>query len=341
MDRRRPPSFRAVRGGALLLGAALTLSSLTGVVAQAATTDPNPSPREIANAALSRTAATEGMVLFKNNGALPMATGGNVALFGRGAYATVKGGTGSGDVNNRTTVNVRQGFEGAGFRVTTSSAYWDAITAGGSEVALTSETAQPTAATDTAVFVLARISGEGRDRSATPGDYYLSQTELANLKILGGVYKNVVVVLNVGGVVDTSFFGGVNAQESDPQGGQALDAMLLMSQPGQEAGKALVDVLTGAVNPSGKTVDTWASSYGYYPAAATFSNNDKQFSPENYSEGIYVGYRYFDSFYKTINTTAPSQPSITRSASDCRTPRSTSRPRASRPIWTRWRSPRR
>lgn len=304
MDSRRSPSFRGRRVGALVLGAALTLT-LSGVPALAETTDPNPSPREIANAALSRQSATQGMVLLENHGALPMAAKGNVALFGRGALATVKGGTGSGDVNNRATVNVRQGFEGAGFTVTTSSAYWDAMASSGAEVALTRDSAQPTARTDTALFVLARNSGEGKDRSATEGDYYLTPTELANITMLGRTYRRVVVVLNVGAVVDTTFFATVNSKAKDPRGGPALDAMLLMSQPGQEAGHALVDVVTGAVNPSGKTVDTWASSYDYYPAARTFSNNDGQFTPEVYNEGVYVGYRYFDSFYKSIKPKDP------------------------------------
>ncbi len=289
-------------GGGLVLSGALVLS-MTGAVS-AATTDPDPSDREIAHAALSRQAATEGMVLFENDGALPMAASGTVALYGHGAYATVKGGGGSGDVNSRYVINVREGFEAAGFTVTTSPAYWDAMVAGGEQL-LTPETAQPTEPTDTAVFVVTRNSAEGGDRSPEPGDYYLTETEQTNLEILGETYPDVVVALNVGAPVDTSFFGEVNDAVADPDGGQALDALLLMSQPGQEAGHALVDVLTGAVTPSGKTVDTWASSYDHYPAAPTFSNNDGLFTPEVYVEGVYVGYRYFDSFYKTIEPGDP------------------------------------
>jgi hypothetical protein len=171
MHDRQPRSRCGVNGGGVLISAFLTLCLALTSVAQAATTDPNPSERELANAALSRQAATEGMVLFENDGALPMAASGTVALFGHGAYATVKGGTGSGDVNSRYVINVRQGFEEAGFDVTTSPAYWDAMVTDGEQL-LTQETAQPTAETDTAVFVLARNSGEGGDRSATPGDYY-------------------------------------------------------------------------------------------------------------------------------------------------------------------------
>jgi Glycosyl hydrolase family 3 C-terminal domain/Fibronectin type III-like domain len=305
---------RAASWASALVAATVVTSSLLAV-AEAATTDPNPSPREIAHAALSRRVATEGMVLLENRGALPIAASGSIALFGVGAYATVKGGTGSGDVNNRYTISVLQGLEQAGYGVTTQPAYWDAMvaayTAAGpghyaeGEVALTDATARPTAATTTALYVLARNSGEGKDRTATKGDYYLNDTERANLEVLGRTYANVVVVLNVGGVVDTSFFRDINQAETDAAGGTALDGLLLMSQPGQEAGRALVDVLDGAVTPSGKTSDTWASSYSYYPAAPTISYNDGKFTPEPYSEGVYVGYRYFDSFYKKINTADP------------------------------------
>src|SRR4051812_36610423 len=119
--------------GRRTLAAALTAGTvlaLTGpMAAHAATTDPNPSPLELANAALSRTSATEGMVLLENRDrALPMARSGNVAVFGVGAYKTVKGGTGSGDVYNRYTVTVRQGLENAGYHITTSDAYWSAMT---------------------------------------------------------------------------------------------------------------------------------------------------------------------------------------------------------------------
>ena len=302
MDGPKPKALAAVAGACLLSLTVAASLPLTG--ANAATTDPDPSPREITNAALSRHAATEGMVLFENDGALPMTSSGNVALFGYGAYATVKGGTGSGDVNNRATVNVRQGFENAGFKVTTSTAYWNAMVDTKAEQPLTSNTARPSAATTTAIFVVSRNSGEGRDRSATKGDYYLTDTESANIAILARTYKK-VVVLNVGAIVDTKFYTDLNRANTDPKGGQGLDALLLMSQPGQEAGNALVDVLTGAVTPSGKTVDTWASSYDYYPASSTFSNNDGKFTPEEYCRRRLRRYRYFDSFYKTINTNKP------------------------------------
>jgi beta-glucosidase len=307
--------------------AAIAGMALTGLApAYATTTDPNPNPLELANAALSRTAATEGMVLLENqDNALPMATSGNVAVFGVGAYKTVKGGTGSGAVNNRYTITVRQGLENAGYHITTSSAYWSAMTSaydakygtsGGSlfgptvdyssvEQQLTADTVAPTAPTDTAIYVVARNSGEGSDRKPGAGDYLLGDTEKSDIALIGQTYRHVIVVLDTGGIMDTSFYREINAGEHDPAGGTAIDSLLLMSQPGQEAGNALAEVLNGTVNPSGHLTDTWASKYSYYPASATFGANDANTATEQYSEGIYVGYRYFDSFYQTIDPADP------------------------------------
>jgi hypothetical protein len=322
--RRRPGRLKARFAAATAAGTVLAL--LGPLPASAATTDPDPSPLEIANAALSKSAAADGMVLLENHDhALPMARSGNVALFGVGAYKTVKGGTGSGDVYNRYTVTARQGLENAGYHVTTSDAYWSAMTSAydtkypptpgavfapaidyaSVEQPLTATSVRPTAATSTAIFVVARNSGEGSDRSAGPGDYQLTDIEKADLALIGRTYAKVVVVLNVGGVVDTSFYRQINGAVKDPQGGVALDSLLLMSQAGEESGNALVEVLNGTVNPSGRLTDTWASQYAYYPASATFAGNDGDTATEQYREGIYVGYRYFDSFYKSIEPADP------------------------------------
>ncbi len=321
--RRMKPTF--VAAAASVVAASLMFAGVAP--ASAASTDPTPNALEQANATLSRTAAEQGMVLLENHDqALPIARSGNVALFGVGAYQTVKGGTGSGNVNNRYTISARQGLVNAGYQVTTGSAYWSAMTSAydtkyGStassspfgvtidyssvEQPLTADTVKPTAPTDTAVYVIARNSGEGADRSSGKGDYLLGDTERANLELLGRTYKHVVVVINSGGIIDTTFYKQINAAEKDPSGGLALDSMLLMSQAGQESGNALVDVLNGTTDPSGKLTDTWAAAYADYPASATFGNNDGNTTTEQYSEGIYVGYRYFDSFYRTINAANP------------------------------------
>ncbi|MEL4505602.1 glycoside hydrolase family 3 N-terminal domain-containing protein [Luteococcus sp. H138] len=319
---------RTRRRSALPLAAALCGTSLgLGIApAQAANPSPDPTPLEQAHAALSREAATQGMVLLENrNRALPIPRKGNVAVFGVGSYKTVQGGTGSGQVNNRYLVNVRKGLEEAGYRITTSDAYYQALVKAydekyppkpgvifapaidyaSVEQPLTDQTAKPIKKTDTALYVVARNSGEGADRSSGAGDYLLTDTEKANLAVLGKHYKKVVVVLNTGGIMDTSFFSQVNARATDPSGGTALDSLLLMSQAGQESGRALADVLNGTVSPSGKLTDTWASAYKYYPASQSFAKNDGDPLHEQYSEGIYVGYRYFDSFYRTLNGHKP------------------------------------
>src|SRR3954469_14716344 len=226
---RQPPPRVLTRGLAVLATTCLGLSCVS--TAGAATTNPGVSALEAANAALAQRAATEGMVLLENHDhALPMASSGNVAVYGVGAYVTVKGGTGSGAVNNRSNVTVRQGLEDAGYTVTTSPDYWNAMksaydtkyppsSTGGLfgptvdyssvEQPLNALTRKPTAPTDTAIYVIARNSGEGADRTSGKGDYQLADTERANLELLGQTYRKVVVVLNTGGVMDTEFFKDV------------------------------------------------------------------------------------------------------------------------------------
>ena len=120
----------------------------------------------------------------------------------------------------------------------------------------------------------------------TKGDYYLTDIERDNLEKLAKNFDSVIVILNVGGVIDTKFFDEIDG----------LDAMLLMSQAGMEGGNAVVKVLNGTVTPSGKLTDTWPQNYEDYPNAKTFGANDEDVQQEDYTEGIYVGYRYFDTF---------------------------------------------
>lgn len=262
------------------------------------------SEREKRNAELSMKAATEGMVLLENkDNALPIEGKGKIALFGGGAYETVKGGTGSGDVNQRYTVSIYDGFKNAGYEITSEkwidnyAKLWNEGNAKFQKNWMNSFT-QPdpevtdedinTAkeGTDTAIYVISRISGEGKDRKAEKGDYYLTDTEYNNIKKMAASFKNSIVVLNVGGIIDTSFFKEING----------LDSMLLMSQGGMEGGTALVKVLNGEVTPSGKLTDTWAANYNDYPSSKTFSSNDGDSKQEDYTDDIYVGYRYFDTF---------------------------------------------
>ena len=271
-----------------------------------------PRPYEAQHAAIARQAAAEGIVLLENS-ILPLPKGAKVALFGAGASKTVKGGTGSGDVNERYSVSVYEGLKNAGFTVTTED--WIAdydrryaaareewkrevlskVTDGGPgffNAYASTPFRMPVGApahktdTDTALFVIARIAGEGADRFAGEGDYFLSHQEHRLLADICGLYETVIVLVNAGGVVDLSFM------DEFPQ----IKALLVISQPGMEGGNAVADVLSGRVNPSGKLADTWAMRYEDYPNAATFSHNNGNVSTEEYTEGLYVGYRYFDSF---------------------------------------------
>lgn len=280
-----------------------------------ATNDPTISQREMRNAQRSRQIAAQGMVLLKNNGALPIRETGKIALYGKGGRMTVKGGTGSGDVNCRNMVNIEQGLERADFEVLTkkwldaydnvwkqyeqqrTAKFMEAMKEGiGAALAVLFTFPKPeeplvqeedlVADCETAVYVLSRNSGEGVDRKPVEGDFLLSQREKENISFLAQVYKKLIIVLNVGGVVDTRFL-----RET-----KGVDAILLMSQAGIAGGDALADILTGKVTPSGHLTTTWAKRYSDYPCAETFGACNGDLDDEYYSEGIYVGYRYFDTF---------------------------------------------
>lgn len=277
---------------------------------------PEVEEREVLHANQSRELAGECMVLLENDGALPFAAK-KVAIYGNGVRGTIKGGTGSGDVNTRSNVNIEQGFVNAGIEVASTAwldrqeqrvkdakaAYlqWakeEAAKKGVPEFSVMFDTPYKDPAcelitaedvkgseTDTAVYVIARNSGEGADRFDEAGDYQLYPEELENIKTIAAGYKNTIVVLNIGGVMNLSEIKAV----------EGVNAILLMTQLGNLGGDALLDVLTGKVNPSGKTTDTWAKNYMDYPSSAKFSHNESVHD-EMYEDGIYMGYRYFDSF---------------------------------------------
>lgn len=275
---------------------------------------------EIRNRRVARTAAAEGIVLLKNeNNILPLPKGTAVALYGAGATHTLKGGTGSGDVNSRGTVSILEGLTNAGYRIVTKGwldAYDEAYThareewrdaiwqkedqlraADGSDFHfffayssvpfLFPAGAQPEKEdAETALYVLGRQAGEGKDRANSSGDFTLSEQEERMLDRICSLYPHVVVVLNTGGMIDLSFV------DRYPN----IEGIIYMHQPGMEAGNALADLISGAVVPSGRLTDSWPYAYADYPNAAVFSHNNGNVDKEEYVEGIYVGYRYFDTF---------------------------------------------
>lgn len=280
--------------------------------------DSTPAQLENQHRELAGRAAAEGIVLLKNDGLLPLKTAEPVALFGSGAGRTVKGGIGSGDVNNRETISIYRGFCEAG--VTVTSALWiedyeeryrkarelwkekvlgeaehvenvfDAyaenpfVMPDGKEIC--ENDIRGAAA---AVYVISRISGEGKDRRLEKGDYYLSEKEKSDILYLNGKKIPLVLLINSGGPVELTDI----LEEADH-----IRAVLNISQPGQEAGYAVADVLFGRTVPSGKLTATWARRYDDYPCSDSYSYLNGDLEKEEYREGIYVGYRYFDSFGK-------------------------------------------
>ena len=144
--------------------------------------------------------------------------------------------------------------------------------------------------TDTAIYVLMRQAGECNDRKLEKGDYYITDIERENLRILSEAYKNTILVINVGGHIDLSFLDEI----------KGIDAVVLFVQGGEEGGNALSDVLSGKVNFSGKLSDTIPLRYEDIPFGDEFSYLNGDLKNEYYKEGIYVGYRYFDSFDKDV-----------------------------------------
>lgn len=300
------------------------------------TTSEEISEREQRHRILAREAAEESIVLLKNDGVLPLPTGIPVALFGAGAGLTIKGGTGSGDVNVRHSVSIYDGFTLARVRVTSKDwiedyeeryelarqawkrqildecggttdgqLFFDTYTSHAFEM----PEGRPIEDTDvqdakTAVYVISRVAGEGSDRYLAKGDYYLTDHELEDIRVLATLVEKIVIVINAGAPIDLTVL------EAMPE----VKAILFMGQAGEEGGNACARILLGFVNPSAKLTATWAKRYMDYPGAMEFSDVRAQLNEDNaygaaetidrdallarsrYEEGIYVGYRYFDSF---------------------------------------------
>ncbi|MBQ8813120.1 MAG: glycoside hydrolase family 3 protein [Lachnospiraceae bacterium] len=267
--------------------------------------------------ALSKNAAKEGMVLLKNEGSvLPFQKGTRLALFGKGTFDYVKGGGGSGDVTVEYIVNLYEGLKALGGHVyveeNLAEYYRDYVQAqykAGNVPGMIAEPELPDelcakarAFTDTAVISISRFSGEGWDRSVADGssagmsnqgmaakgfelyergDFYLSDAETAMVEKVKKIFPKVVVVMNVGGMVDTQWFF------ADDQ----IQSVLMAWQGGMEGGKAAAELLCGIGNPSGKLSDTFAKRLEDYPSTAGFHESENYV---DYTEDIYVGYRYFE-----------------------------------------------
>jgi beta-glucosidase len=273
---------------------------------------------------VSREAAAEGMVLLKDDDySLPIASGiRHVALFGINGYELIAGGTGSGDVNKAYKVSLAQGLNNAGYTIDPElqSAYTGYLadyavkhpkksffqefmnpTPPAPEYLVSNDQLTSKAASaDIAILSIGRNAGEGKDRKLE-GDYYLSDTERIAVSAIASAFhaqhKKVVVVLNIGGVIDVM-----------PWRDQ-VDAILLAWQPGLEGGNAITDILRGRVDPSGKLATTFPARYEDVPSAKNFPG--KEFPDQattgmmgmrsipaevTYQEGVYVGYRYYTTF---------------------------------------------
>ncbi|RLD82796.1 MAG: beta-glucosidase [Bacteroidetes bacterium] len=279
------------------------------------------------HALIARQAAAEGMVLLKNQNTLPLSNVKNVAMIGVTSYDFIAGGTGSGDVNEAYTVSLEEGLKNIGFEINkTAKDAFEAFKKANSEAFEKPEgmksmftpytppemnysdelLKQCAASTDIAIITIGRNSGEGGDR-VEKDDFLLSNNETEMIDktctAFHALGKKVVVVLNIGGVIET------NSWKEMP------DAILLAWQGGQESGNAVADILSGKVNPSGKLPMTFPihlkdhASTKNFPLVGTkmsitdmlFGNKQKPKEEQIknidytvYEEGIYIGYRYFD-----------------------------------------------
>jgi beta-glucosidase len=246
---------------------------------------------------------SEGIVMLKNNNnALPLDTDKEVAVFGRIQFHYYKSGTGSGGMVNVTkVVNILDGLIDNGVKVNEKllDTYrkWDKENPfdlgegwGGEpwsqkemplDEGLVKETAK---SCETAIVIIGRTAGEEQDNRLEAGSYLLSDDEIAMLTVVREHFKKVVLLLNVGNIIDMTDINRI-----------APDAVLYVWQGGMTGGKGTADVLTGKVSPSGKLPDTIAYKASDYPSDANFGREKNR---DIYAEDIYVGYRYFETFAK-------------------------------------------
>jgi beta-glucosidase len=289
-----------------------------------------------AHAQVTRNSAAEGMVLLKNdNNTLPIKDAKKVALFGITSYNFIAGGTGSGNVNKAYTIDLLTGLKSAGYEVNEElkNVYQSYTTyernrqaaarpARGGMMAMMSlgEAAlsempieraiidKQVAANDIAIVTIGRNAGEGGDRNV-PNDFNLSEVERQLLNDVTEAFhlagKKVVVVLNIGGAIESASWKNMP------------DAILLAWQPGQEGGYSVADILSGKVTPSGKLTMTWLNNYmddlssknfpydqksdGMMGMGSNIRGEQKNVTYANYEEGIWVGYRYFNTTGKSVS----------------------------------------
>ncbi|WP_291097544.1 MULTISPECIES: glycoside hydrolase family 3 N-terminal domain-containing protein [unclassified Flavobacterium] len=270
-------------------------------------------PNLKANAEVTRQAADEGTILLKNDkNVLPFTSKNSpLAVFGVTSYDFISGGTGSGDVNEAYTISLIDGLANAGFSIDAElEGLYKPYTAdqkekemqrrkknGGllatpkriSELELSKEIVENKAnSSELALITIGRNAGEGADRKVED-DFNLAADELALINNVSEAFhakgKKVVVVLNIGGVIETASWR------------DKVDAILLPWQPGQEGGNSVADVFSGKANPSGKLTMTFPVKYEDTPSAKNWIGTPAE-NPTSvtYEEGIYVGYRYYNTF---------------------------------------------
>ncbi len=290
-----------------------------------------------ANATVTRQSAAEGMVLLKNNNTLPLlASVKNVATYGISSYDFISGGTGSGDVNEAYTISLVDGLINAGYQLNTQLKiqYEEYIAAENEKnkpdsgnpisafmpkvrraefVPTSSQLAQQVKESDVALITIGRTSGEFVDRMIE-GDFNLTANEKTMIEVVSRAFqavgKKTIVILNIGGVIETASW------KDYP------DAILIAWQAGQEGGNTVADVLSGKVNPSGKLPMTFPVNFMDAASSANFPSDPaviksiglnfpgtqrdgkeplRNIDYTNYEEDIFVGYRYFDTFQKSVS----------------------------------------
>lgn len=281
---------------------------------------PEESSLEKRNRQLARDVASESIVLLKNDGVLPLQEK-QVALYGAGARMTIRGGAGSGDMRERYSVNIEDGLLEAGFSITSQEwlsnftndydqkfeerrvliedkvkdytmenvlEMFEVIASVPLKYPIGSKITDSELPknTKTAIYVVSRQAGEGHDRRLEPGDFLLDDVEIYNINKLSNHVEQLIIIINCGSMIDLTPLDNI----------KNIGAILFIGQGGTEGGNSLADILLGKTTPSAKLVDTWAHKYEDFPSHDTFSYMNGDLENENYYEGIYVGYRYFESF---------------------------------------------